>query len=188
MTQDISELEVGKIESEDVLVRTSDIDPGPLIEDPERIKNLSAIELYYHIDKYYKRAFGVNFDFSNGNYYQGNQKAFEKDLQAATSAYFFCIDQTRKFGTGVGRPKEGEEFDWGIEYFRWEKFHANFIREIPSEKRDLFKQAMETGEGVEMFQPKEDWRDYKLSRSDMKQFRRMMSVSLEKYQRPQKDS
>jgi len=95
-------------------------------------------------------------------------------LQEALSAHSYCIYQTRKFGTDVVGP-EGKEFDWGIDFCKWEEFHNDFIRKIPSEERNLFEKAMETGEGVERFIPKEDWREYKLSSQDMMRFKRMMS-------------
>lgn len=96
-------------------------------------------------------------------------------MQEALSAHSYCIYQTRKFGTDVVGPEEGKEFDWGIDFCKWEEFHNDFIRKIPSEERNLFEKAMETGEGVERFIPKEDWREYKLSSQDMMRFKRMMS-------------
>ncbi len=154
--------------SEDLPKGPLGIDPGPLIKDPEKIKELSQIELYYQITRYEILGTAIFFNY---NYYKDKPEAHKKAMFEVLHAVTYCEYQTKKFGTDVVGAEENKDFDWGINYFKWYLFHEHFVRELSSEDKDLFERAMKTGENIERFTPKEDWRNYKLTREDKKRFK-----------------
>lgn len=128
------------------------IDPG-YIKDPEKIKNMSEVNLYFMIDT----LGGIMFSA----WHATKRDDKPADLTEEQYAMEFCVYQTKKFGVDdLPEPEIDKHIPRTSKYNTWYTFYNNHFKNVlTNEQRNTFQIAQKENKYVSEFMPKGDWKD-----------------------------
>lgn len=128
------------------------IDPG-YIKDPEKIKNLSELDLYFMIDT----LGGIMFSA----WHATKRDDKPADLTEEQYALEFCVYQTKKFGVDdLPEPEIDKHIPRTSKYNTWYTFYNNnFKNVLTNEQWNAFQIARKENKDVSEFMPKGNWKD-----------------------------
>ncbi|MGI6423342.1 MAG: hypothetical protein ACOX0X_01820 [Candidatus Dojkabacteria bacterium] len=137
--------------------------PGPLIKDPEEIKNLSEFALFYHINRFW-----YDYNWLMYRWYTGRSMALEpgfvEDVNEVIYAKYYCIEQTKKFGLNPRTFVEGRVYGLSEDFLKWYCFYKNFLKNtLTTEERTTLLHAWDTGDTIPEFLPSGDWQNYEVT-------------------------
>ena len=128
------------------------IDPGS-IKDPESIKNLSELDLFFNIDVLGRHIWYCEHEMSHGR--------IEKvDLTEERYALEYLVYQTKKFGVELSEPEIDKHITATPSYNAWYKFFKNhFENVLTDEEWNDFMKLRKAGGDVSKYMPQGNWRD-----------------------------
>lgn len=128
------------------------VDPG-CIKDPEKIKNLSEIDLYFMIDT----LGGIMFSA----WHATKRDDKPADLTEEQYAIEFCVYQTKKFGVDdLPEPEIDKHIPKTSKYNTWYTFYNNHFKNVlTNEQWDAYQMAKKENEDISEFMPKGSWKD-----------------------------
>ncbi len=128
------------------------IDPG-YIKDPEKIKNMSEVDLYFMIDT----LGGIIFSA----WHATKRDDKPADLTEEKYAIEFCAYQTKKFGVDdLPEPEIDKHIPRTSKYNTWYTFYNNHFKNVlTNEQWNAFQMAQKENKSVSEFMPKGNWKD-----------------------------
>ncbi len=127
------------------------IDPGCC--DPEKIKNLSELDLYFQIDAMGAHLWYCRHEMSHGRIEQ-------IDLTEEEYAIEYMVYQTTKFGVELPEPEIDKHVTATPSYNAWYKFYSNHFKNVLSDEEwHAFQRARENGEDISAYMPTGNWQD-----------------------------
>ncbi|MDF2865886.1 MAG: hypothetical protein K0R72_704 [Clostridia bacterium] len=128
------------------------IDPG-YIKDPEKIKNMSEIDLYFMIET----LGGIMFSA----WHATKRDTQPADLTEEQYAMEFCVYQTKKFGVDdLPEPEIDKHIPRTSKYNTWYTFYNNHFKNVlTNEQWNAFQIARKENKCVLEFMPKGNWKD-----------------------------
>ncbi len=126
--------------------------PGS-IKDPEKIAQLSEVELYFMIDALQQHIRYCNHAASHG-------RMEPVDLTEEKYAVEYLAYQTTRFGVQLASPEMDKHIVVTPSYAAWVTFYSNHFKQgLTDNEWKEFQRRRSTGEDVSMFMPKGDWHD-----------------------------
>lgn len=128
------------------------IDPG-YIKDPEKIENLSEVDLYFMIDM----LGGIMFSA----WHATKRDDKPADLTEEQYAMEFCVYQTKKFGVDdLPEPEIDKHIPRTPKYNTWYAFYNNHFKNVlTNEQWNDFQIARKENKYVSEFMPNGNWKD-----------------------------
>jgi len=127
------------------------VDPGCC--DPEAIKNISELDLYFQIDAMGAHLWHCRHDMSHG-------RIPKIDLTEEEYALEYMVYQTTRFGVELPEPQMDKHVTATPSYNAWYQFYSNhFKNDLTDEQWKAFQQARKNGQDTSAFMPSGHWTD-----------------------------
>ena len=141
-------------------VRIHGLDPGN-IENPEIIKNLDEIDLFFKIKELADKL--EQIEKANNRNRLKNPISFRKkyyiDPTEDKYAYNFLIAQTEKFGVKVDKSPESNNLITPM-FWDWFKFYnTHFFKTLTEEELTEFLDRKKNGQDVTKYMPQGTWQE-----------------------------
>ncbi len=132
--------------------------------DPEEIKNLSELDLYFQIDAMSAYLWRCHHEMDHGRIEQ-------IDLTEEQYAFEYMVYQTTKFGVEIPEPRLDKHITVTPSYHAWHQFYSNHFKSLSTEEWNAFQEAYRNGEDISEYMPTGSWKNLSDQQPKQKTFK-----------------